>query len=926
MIVLDAKTDFSFMRGFGNAEQWHERCQELGVKAFGIADYCSTWGHADFTTEFAHTKLLYGVQLPVCEAVDKNPKHGLVTLIAKHNLQPMYEAVSKAHEQTYYRPRLTWNQVRDLHEHCWVIINQATIGDNAWIKRIPGALIGLRPKHDAMLAYAQSGEYPCVPAFAPSYPSIDDRTAWSLMQAISTNARIGESEPSGVHMLRQSEFESAMRAVGFEPRYDLLDSIADEATAKLKRAPLLKVGGSLEQLVMDRAAVRGIDLTVPAYQKRLLYELDVVRAKQFEDYFIFVADIVWWAKERMLVGPGRGSSSGSLLAYALGITEVDPIKYGTMFERFIDTSRADLPDIDVDFPDYRRDEVFTYLRDKYGADRVARLGTLSCFGGKSALNDTAKATGVPLDVAREIGRYTEGAAGMVISPKWVFDNEEVAPLVEKWPAIRQAALIDGHPRHHGVHAAGVVVTNEPISNYGSVDKHGTLAMDMEGAERLGLIKMDVLGLRTLSVIEAACILANQDPTLIYRLDPTDPQVYDGVFNADHVTGVFQFEGQAVRSLMKQVKVDCFDDLCALTSLARPGPLSGGAAEKWLARRSGVVEWSTHETLKPHTQSTFGTIVYQEQAMSIVRDLGAFTDAEVNGFRRAVGKKDPEKLATYRTKFVEEAEKRMPGQAEDLWDEMCEFASYAFNFAHAVSYSLISYASAYIKQRWPLEFATAQLRHAADDEQAKALLRELKEEGYEYVPFDPALSMDTWSIINGKLYGGFDSIIGVGIKTAQALLKAREANPDHWLDRLTESQRDRLLRPNNTPWHTLSYFTNTYEALYKDPLGFKPSYAPLGFRPPILRIKDIPPVRGSYAFLGRIIRKWRKEKDGGAFWNLILQDDTGEIGATISRRASSAFSWLTGAVNEGKDYFIRGTIANDGRTWMFLDNIVELEKQ
>lgn len=970
MIVLDAKTDYSFMRGFGTPEQWLARCKEIGVTHLGIADYCSTWGHTFFRKAFKDSgvTLLYGVQLPIVSKLDKDPRHSLVTLIAKKDVKPLYDLVTLAHQQSYYRPRITWDQLKGF---------EGTI--------IVDSLLPHHIKHPPKGSYRSLGvdaKLPLLPNYAPRFPGPDLRQGFKLFQAISDNQRIGEIGDEGLHMLRDTELYAKFPEAKDGDVTARLQKIVDATTATLPKGTLVDSGikdkaGRLHEMAMDGAlrldlayikkTKHGNDFTWrdEAYGVRLDRELKVLATKGFEDYFFFVEDIVRWAKARMLVGPGRGSAGGSLVCYLLDITSVDPLKFGTMFERFIDSTRPDLPDIDIDFPDNRREEVFTYMREKYGEARVARLGTISEFGGKSAINDTAKATGVPIDVAREFGKYTEGVGqGVVISPARIMGLNEFADrgamlsdehlkMLEKYPSLKLAAMIDGHARHHGVHAAGVVVTQGPVTAFGALTKEGVLTMDMKAAEEIGLVKMDALGLRTLSVIQTACDLAGIDPKSLYDLDWEDTSVYDGVFNKDKMTGIFQFEGNAVRSLMKGLgKVERFDDICALTSLARPGPLIGGAAENWVKSRRGDLE---PRILHASLESTFGVICYQEQMMQIMRDLGQMSEPDVQGARRAVGKKDPVKLKSYRAMFVKGAagyffdrdidhpdrESAALEAGEALWDELEEFGSYAFNLAHAVEYAMISFMTAWLKQNHPLQFAAACLRYAVDDEQGKNLLRELKEEGFEYVPFDVEKSRSSWSIIDGKLYGGFDSVRGIGSKTADNLVAKRNLDPKKWLDNLTESQRGKLIAPSNTPWHTLTHFSNKFGALYADPEEFKPSYAPQGFKAPVLRIRDIPESKGNYAFIGRILKRQERDandesrvakRDGKVFTkdtffiNLTLEDDTGEIGATINRFKAGSFRWVLDESMEGRDFFFRGNIIGEGRRWVFIDNIVELKEK
>jgi DNA polymerase III alpha subunit len=946
MINLSNRTDYSFLRGYGTPQQWLDRCKQIGCTAFAVTDYCSTWGHVPLAKAFKDSgvKLIFGVQIPVCTLLEKDPKHALVTLLAKNDagVAELYRALTLAHSQTYYRPRLTWNQLAEIHD-CFVIVNDAYPSDYKSIQKVPGIMIGLGARKNHMFAFTKS-DIACVMFPTATFPSMEHREAFALVQ------RIGMHEDVPQHMMRVEEWSAAtlpQQALPSGPEWQWIENagrIADECNATLTRATQLKVQRPLTpEWIAERAARRGINIVEGAYADRLRYELGVIQEKGLADYFAFVADLCDWAKDRMFVGPGRGSSGGSLLCYILGITEVDPMVHGTLFERFIDVTRSDWPDIDVDFPANEREKVFDYLRDKYGQDHVARLGTLSLFGGKSAINDTGKALGVPYSETRNLGKITEGSSAGLSE---LFANDDNAKaILANHPELGRATSIEDHPRHHGVHAAGVVVTNEPITTFGAIDRQGTISLDLKQAETLNLIKMDALGLRTLDVIQDACDEIGMDPRELYKLDLNDDKVFEAVFRANAVTSIFQFEGHAVRGLLKSIAVDRFDDLCVLTSLARPGPLVGGAASRWVACRNGEATW---ESIHPDLDATFGLIVFQEQAMAVVRDLAGFDPAQVNGFRKAVGKKDTEKLLSYRTAFLEGATARLGlEKAQTLWDEMCEFGSYAFNKSHAVAYSMLSYMSAWLKTYYPAQFALANLKHAKDDEHTKQMLRELN--GIKFIPFDAEVSEATWSIQQGVLYGGFDSIIGIGIKTARDLVQKRfqwreanafrDAQDGTWLQSLTTSQREKLTRQYNTPWHTLSYFKERYNGLYNSPLAYRCEGVPAGFKGPIFMIADIPEEKGNYAFLGRVVRKAQRDKNSPEevakrngqklatntyFINLTIQDDSGEVGATINRFKATNFDWLLSENLAGRDFFFRGNIIENGKRWIFIDNIVELK--
>jgi DNA polymerase III alpha subunit len=960
MIVLGAHTDYSFMRGFGTPEQWLERCKATGVRALGLADYCSTWGHLPFRDAFKDSgiKLLYGVQLPVVSFLDKDARYSLVTLIAKESTDELYAAATLAHAQTYYRPRLMWRQIAELKD-CFVIVNELMLSHR---KAVPDfAYIGhkhLLPDH------LPNNER--VVDYGPCYPAPEDHAGFELFQAISENHRIGEIINDKFHLLREGERNATFKDIN-EAMLANMTNIASLCSAEPPRGKLIDMGVTgdkterLRRLAMEGAndlclsTHDGFQLRLPReYQDRLELELQVIHDKEFEDYFFFVHDIVSWAKERMFVGPGRGSAGGSLLCFLLGITTIDPIKFGTLFERFIDVTRSDLPDIDIDFPDIRREEVFAYLKQKYGAEHFARLGSYTTLGGKSAINDTARAFGVPFEPARELGKWTEGAGqGMVISPAWVFENvEEAKPILERFPALRNATLIDGHVRGHGVHASGVVITTDPVAKYGTVDREGVISMDYRDAENIGLVKLDALGLRTLSVIQETCDLVGINPATLYDLTWDDQEVFDTIFNGDRVTGIFQFEGHATRTLMKQIRVDNFNDLAALGALSRPGPLLGGAAREWVQARNG--ETVVGDVLHPSLEETYGTITYQEQFMWIARDIAGFDIAQVNGMRRAVAKKDPEKLRSYRDAFIGGASAYLARKrgfavddagfiacvddASELWENICEFGSYAFNKAHAVAYGMISYMTAWLKTKHPLEFGVAMLRHSVDDDQAKQLLRELVEQGARYVEFDVEKSDATWSIVDGVLYGGFDTIRGIGLPTAKRLVDLRARKGDGFISALTDAQRERILK-RETRWASLSYFKDTYGDLYNDPGKWISETTPKGIRPPILRISDIPDAKGGYGFLGRIISRKvvdddapdRVEKRGGQkrgkdrhFINLTVEDDTGEISGTINRFKFEQFKWLAEDDVAGKDFLFRANIIESGRRWVFFDNVVQIK--
>jgi hypothetical protein len=396
----------------------------------------------------------------------------------------------------------------------------------------------------------------------------------------------------------------------------------------------------------------------------------------------------------------------------------------------------------------------------------------------------------------------------------------------------------------------------------------------------------------------------------------DPKVWE-VFNKDKVTGIFQFEGQAVRGLMRQVTVTSFEDLCALTSLARPGPLNGGAAALWVDRKSGRHDW---KSLIPALDPTFGLIVYQEQAMAIVRELAGFNEFDVNGFRRAIGKKDPLKLKAYHDQFVSGARERSKMsdiELEDLWQQMEDFGSYAFNYSHAVAYSMISYYTAYAKAYYPDLYALAYLKHAPDEEAEKSILREYGRD--RVVICDPELSEVNWSVKDGKLIGGLTNLKGVGPKMAQKFIDLRTADPVNWKENLTSSQRSKLV--GETRLDDMYFFDRYYGDVYSYPARFRISDK-------VWKIEDIPAEKGDYIFLGRLTKIMVREKDGQEYALAFFSDDTGEMPCTISKKNWPEFKFGP----DGKPtlkidvpYVVRGDIINEGRKWLFINKARKLHE-
>jgi DNA polymerase III alpha subunit len=551
---------------------------------------------------------------------------------------------------------------------------------------------------------------------------------------------------------------------------------------RLRKAPLIQVEGDLHAECAagkaQRLAKGHIAVWTDEYEARLQREFEQIELKQFQSYFLVVADLVRWAKQRMLVGPARGSSAGSLVCYLLGITEVDPIRHKLLFERFIDLNRTDLPDIDIDFSDTKRDELFTYLAQKYGEGKTARLGNINTFQAASVLAQISKRLAIPQSdvwaVRNVLVNYLSGDSRYGRALEDTFQGTTPGrKFVETYPKVLEFSTIEGHATHTGIHAAGVIVCNEPITNFCAVNaKENVAQIDKADSEYLGLLKIDALGLRTLGIIEdAGCV----DSETLYGLTLDDPEVLD-VFNKRKFAGIFQFEGPAQRSISNQMTFTSFQQLDHATALARPGPLGGGVSSIYLRRQAGAEPIAyRHPTMERYLQDTLGIVLYQEQVMQIVREIGNFSWEQTSIIRKAMsGRKGQEFFDRMRGDFVTGAKSNGLDEASALaiWNEIFTFGAWGMNRSHTVSYSIISYWCAWMKRYHALEFAAAALRSAQNDAKVLDLLRELHSEGVSYVAFDPELSESNWSVKQGRLIGGLQNVHGIGPKKADALLKKR----------------------------------------------------------------------------------------------------------------------------------------------------------
>ncbi|MGB1174488.1 MAG: DNA polymerase III subunit alpha, partial [Luminiphilus sp.] len=502
------------------------------------------------------------------------------------------------------------------------------------------------------------------------------------------------------------------------------------------------VGVSIEQH-LENLSNEGLDQRLAllniqddsVYRDRLKFELDIINQMGFPGYFLVVMDFIRWGKANGIpVGPGRGSGAGSLVAYALEITDLDPIEYDLLFERFLNPQRVSMPDFDVDFCMDRRDEVIDYVANTYGRNAVSQIITFGTMAAKAVVRDVARVQDKPYALADKMSKLIPFEVGMTLE-KAIEQEEQLANLLQEDVAAQEiwdmAIQLEGLTRNAGKHAGGVVIAPSKLTDFSPLfcDEEGqglVTQYDKNDVEDAGLVKFDFLGLRTLTIIDWAVAMINkradiESPVDINQIPLDDNEVYHLLQSAE-TTAVFQLESRGMKELIKNLRPDCFEDIIALVALFRPGPLQSGMVENFIDRKHGREQVSypdaqyQHEWLKPILEPTYGIILYQEQVMQIAQELAGYTLGGADLLRRAMGKKKPEEMAKQRSVFEDGAKDKGvdPTLAMKIFDLVEKFAGYGFNKSHSAAYALVSYQTAWLKRHYPSEFMAAVMSSEIDN--------------------------------------------------------------------------------------------------------------------------------------------------------------------------------------------------------------------
>lgn len=560
----------------------------------------------------------------------------------------------------------------------------------------------------------------------------------------------------------------------------------------------INVDDHLETLVWAGLKDRYGDPLPDDVVERANHELGVVKRMGFQHYFLVVSDIVSWAKNNgVRVGAGRGSAAGSILSYALRITNLDPIKFGLLFERFLVEGRKSMPDIDLDFDDQNRDRVIDYVKAKYGDDRVANICTFSTLGARSAIRDAARALGHEYKVGDSIANLVPPPIlGVSKTLDETMQLNEMKIKYNNDPIVREiidaARGLEGIHRQPGIHAAGIVISKKPLTEYVPVMKKGEGAplvtqWDMTRVEQIGLLKIDFLGLRNLSVVDTAERLINDRHGTnldVDELDLDDQFVY-GNLSSGHSIGVFQVESRGMREMMQSMQPDCLDDIMALISLYRPGPLGSGMDKIYINRKHGREKVSyPHPKLKEALSKSRGVMLYQEDVINVVRELAGFSASEADDLRKIIGKKQMDKIPLYRKKFVEGCKTNSnvsEAVANKIYSDIEFFAGYGFNRAHAASYAVLSYVTAWLKYYYPTEYMAALLTSVASKkDRLPGYLNECRRLDIEVMPPSVLDSQADFGVLDdNKIIFGLSAVDGIGEAIMEAILLDRESSSNLW---------------------------------------------------------------------------------------------------------------------------------------------------
>jgi len=814
------------------------RAKELGMDSLAITDHGAMYGVIEFylAAREAGIKPILGCELYVAPfgrhsrvAADKNPYHLILLARNEAGYQNLIQLTTKAHlEGFYYRPRVDRELLAQHHEGL-IALSGCTQGEiprlilegrpdaarkaALWHREVFGDFFLELQRHPIpeleeinaeLIAIGGELGIPIVATNDVHYVLREDAYSHELLLCIQTNSTIYDEKrmrmPSDSFYLR-GEGEMAELFSDLPQALENTQRIAEMCHLELEFGRLLlpevrtpqgkTVDDYLEELCREGVRRRYGEVTTEVAE-RLNYELEVIRKTNFANYFLVVWDLISFAKERNILFGVRGSAAASLVLYCLGITDIDPLENRLVFERFLNVERREMPDIDLDFQDDRRDEVISYAAQRYGHDRVAQIITFGTLGARAALRDVGRALGMPYGDVDRVARLVPLGVNMTLE-RALEENSELRNLYFEDEVARQlvdnAKRVEGIARHASTHAAGVVISREPLTQYVPLQRpakgdEGTIAMTqfpMEAIAQIGLLKMDFLGLLNLSILGKAKEVIAQTRGIEIDLNqiPLDDAKTFELLSSGETTGVFQLEGAGMRRFVKELKPSCFSDIAAMIALYRPGPMQ--YIPTFIKAKHGLEPIQfPHPDLSQILEETYGVIVYQDQVLLIVQAFAGYSLGQADVFRKAMGKKIPEVMRRQRKGFIAGA-KRMGFSEEvarEVFDLIEPFAGYAFNKAHSVSYAMIAYQTAYLKANYPVEYMSAVLTmNMGQPDKVAFAIAECRRVDIPVLPPDVNKSSDTFAIekTDGKegIRFGLAAIKNVGLGAVRPIIASRE---------------------------------------------------------------------------------------------------------------------------------------------------------
>ena len=850
---LHVHTEYSLLDGFSRVKTLVKRAKEKGMTAVAITDHGCMFGAIDFykAAKAEGIKPIIGCEVYTAprKLTDKDPnydKHqGHLVLLAKDmtGYKNLIKIVSKSYvDGFYYKPRTDMDELKK-HSQGLIALSACLAGDvpraimngnydkarklameyreifgngNYYLEIQDHGLPEQKQVNTEVVRLSRELNIPLVATNDVHYVDKDDAKIQDILMCLQMQKTIDDENrmkfPSDEFYLKSRE-EMEQLFPELEEALDNTNEIAERCNVEFEfhkyHLPRYDVpegyttNGYFRELCKKGLVERYGEDCPEEYKERLEYELNTIENMGYVEYFLIVWDFINFAKQNnIMVGPGRGSAAGSIVAYTLKITDIDPMKYSLLFERFLNPERVSMPDIDIDFCYERREEVIDYVKRKYGEDHVAQIITFGTMGAKIAIRDVARVLNVSYNKADQIAKEIPFELGMTID-KAMDSNPTLVELYESDAEAREvidiSKRLEGTLRHASTHAAGVVIARNPVDEYVPLYKHQdsiTTQFTMTTLEELGLLKMDFLGLRTLTVIRDALDLIELNRDIkgytehidFSKMEYDDDEVFE-TLSQGNTLGVFQLESSGMRNFMKQLKPNSFEDIVAGISLFRPGPMD--SIPTYIENKNNPEKVTyINDKLRPILEVTYGCLVYQEQVMQVVRDLAGYSYGRSDLVRRAMSKKKMDVMEEERQyfihgKFDDEGNIEIPGcirngiteeDANKIFDDMIDFARYAFNKSHAAAYGVLAYETAYLKVHYPVEFMAALMTSImGNSDKVVEYIRECNAIGIPVNPPDINKSFSKFSVEGDSIRFGLAAVKNVGVNIIENIVKEREEN-------------------------------------------------------------------------------------------------------------------------------------------------------